>query len=71
MPVIITLQQILDEQKMSQRELSKRSGVRQMTINVMCNNTAQRIDKFHLDKICEVLNCDISDILKRVTEGEK
>lgn len=68
MTVIITLQDVLDKVGMTQRELARLTNIRPMSINEMCSNKTQRIDKDNLDKICEVLNCEISDILVRKKE---
>ena len=68
MKVIINLDKLLDNRIMSQHELSRQSGVRQATINAMCRNESKRIPLDNLANICEVLNCDISDILELKTE---
>lgn len=68
MKVIINLDKLLDNRNMSQHELSRQSGVRQATINAMCRNESKRIPLDNLANICEVLNCDISDILELKTE---
>ncbi|WP_211750444.1 helix-turn-helix transcriptional regulator [Paenibacillus sp. Marseille-Q4541] len=62
--VDIGLQQILDDQGLSQRELSRRTGVRLATIQSMCNNEVKQLTLTNLAKICEELELDIQDILK-------
>ncbi|MGM0807476.1 MAG: helix-turn-helix domain-containing protein [Bacillota bacterium] len=64
MKVIIKLDQELKKHNMSQRELSKLTGIRQPSINEMCRNQTSRIPLDNLAKICEVLRCEISDILE-------
>ncbi|MEZ7173579.1 helix-turn-helix domain-containing protein [Sporosarcina sp. OR05] len=64
MIVRITLKEILDELKISQHELSRKTGIRQPSINEMCRNQTQRLPLDNLAAICKVLNCEISDILK-------
>jgi putative transcriptional regulator len=64
MRVLMKLDQILTEKEMSQHELSRLTGIRQPSINEMCRNQTIRLPLANLAKICEVLKCDISDILK-------
>lgn len=64
MKIRITLDEYLYKINMSQRELSRLTEIRQPSINEMCRNQTQRIPLDNLAKICEVLNCDITDILK-------
>jgi putative transcriptional regulator len=64
----IMLDDVLKEFGMSQRELSRLTNIRQPSINEMCRNMTQRIDKDNLALICQVLNRDITDILRIVKE---
>lgn len=65
MAIHIQLQSLLDEKRISQRELEKLTGIKQPTINKMCQNTLLHFPLDSLDKICDVLECDISDVLTR------
>ncbi|ADU30373.1 helix-turn-helix domain-containing protein [Evansella cellulosilytica] len=64
MRVLIKLDKILNERDMSQHELSRLTGIRQPSVNEMCRNQTQRLPLDNLAKICEVLECDISDVLE-------
>lgn len=64
MKVKIKLDQRLKESKMSQHELARLTGVRQPSINEMCQNKTKRLPLDNLAAICKVLNCDISDIIE-------
>ena len=64
MKVIIKLADLLVVNKMSQHELSRRTGIRQPSINEMCRNQTVRLPLENLAKICETLDCDITDILE-------
>lgn len=57
------ISQLTEEVNISQRELSRRTGIRQPTINAMANGDAKYISVDAIAKICEVLNCDISDVM--------
>lgn len=64
MKVIIILADLLVARNMSQHELSRRTGIRQPSINEMCRNQTSRLPLDNLAKICEVLDCEITDILE-------
>ena len=56
------LSAILGEKRMSQSELSKKTGIRAATINEYYNDIWRSIKKKHIEQICKTLNCDISDL---------
>ncbi|QJD81728.1 helix-turn-helix domain-containing protein [Cohnella herbarum] len=64
MKIIIKLDQLLVERDMSQHELARLADIRQPSINEMCQNKTKRIPLDNLAKICEVLNCQITDVLE-------
>lgn len=68
MKVIIKLDKLLKEHNISQHELSRQTGIRQATVNAMYRNQSKRIPLDNLASICEVLNCDISDVLVLIKE---
>ncbi len=61
--VRIKLSRILGELRITQAELSRLTGIRKNTISNYYNEWADRISLEHLDRICEALGCDITDIL--------
>lgn len=60
----INLSTLLKERKMTQTELAKKTGVRKATINEMYWNVCEYIKLETIFKICQVLECDISDLLE-------
>lgn len=64
--VRIHLSRLLGERRMKQKELADRTGIRPTTINEMYHELVERVNLEHLDRICEVLECSISDILEYV-----
>ncbi|MBM7579992.1 helix-turn-helix domain-containing protein [Jeotgalibacillus terrae] len=64
MRVVVTLQNVLDSRSISQHQLSKLTNIPQPAINLMCNNKAVRFPLDRLAKICEALECEITDVLK-------
>jgi putative transcriptional regulator len=65
MPIRIFLSRKLGELRMSQADLSRKTGIRQNTINEMYHEMCDRVNLDYLDLICEALECDLSEILAR------
>ncbi len=59
----ITLSRKLGEMRVTQKELSEKTGIRPGTINDLYHGIADRVSLEQLDKICESLDCDLNDIL--------
>lgn len=59
----ITIKKMLDLRHMTQAELSQQTGIRPSTISLLCNNAAISFKFSHLERICAVLKCDITDII--------
>ena len=54
--------------------MARKTGIRPATICELYNEMTSRVNLEQLDKICEVLDCDLGDILVRVpnkNEGRK
>lgn len=64
MIVKIHLKNLLEERKMSQKELATKTGIRAASIHNMYYNQTQRLPLKHIAQICAVLECGISDLLK-------
>lgn len=60
----IYLSRVLGEKRWTQADLSRKTGIRPNTISELYNELIDRVNLEHLDKICEVLECDLTDILK-------
>ena len=64
MAIIIDLDVVLAQRKMSVSELSEKVGITLANISILKNNRAKAIRFSTLDKICEVLECQPGDIIK-------
>lgn len=69
--VRIHLSRILGEKRWTQADLARKTGIRPNTISEIYNELIERINLDHLDLICEVLDCDVSDILEYVPNKKK
>ena len=61
--IMIMLSRKLGELRVTQAELAAKTGIRPNTINDLFHNVAERVSLEHLDKICEALDCDLSEIV--------
>ncbi len=71
MAIRILLSRKLGELRWTQSKLAKKTGIRPNTINELYHELTERINLEHLDKICEVLDCDLSEILIREDDGKQ
>lgn len=62
----IMLSKKLGEQRWTQADLARATGIRPNTINDLYHEITDRVNLEHLDLICEALNCELSEILVRV-----
>ncbi len=66
----IKLSNLLGKHKMTQKALADLTHIRPATISKMYYEEVKRIDVKHIDNICKVFNCEISDLLEYVPEEE-
>lgn len=62
--VKIKLSKLLGEKRMSQKELSELTGIRPNTINEWYHEIVASLRVEHIDRICEVLGCSISELIE-------
>ena len=59
----MTLDAYLDQRGISRYFVSKKTGIRYDTINKYYQNKVVRYDSYILSKICDALDCNVSDII--------
>ncbi len=65
MKIRVRLKEVLKEQGMSQKELAKKTGLRESTISDICRNSRTVINFEHLARIAEVLKIvDIAELIE-------
>jgi len=67
----INLSRLLGDRRMTQAELAAKTKIRPATIHEMYHELIERVNLDYLSRICEVLDCDIIDILEYVPNKEK
>ena len=62
--IILRLDRMMVERKMSLNELAERVGISNVNLSKIKNNKVTAIRFSTLGAICEALNCDAGDILE-------
>lgn len=62
----ILLSTKLGEMKWSQADLARATGIRPNTISELYHEYTDRVNLEHLDLICEVLHCELDELIVRV-----
>ena len=69
MAIKILMSTKLGERRWTQADLARKTGIRPSTINELYHEICDRVNLDHLDRICEALECDLTDILVRIPDG--
>lgn len=61
----VILNDTLKRKNISQYKLAKDTGISAATLNNLCNNKTTSVQFVVLQKICDALKCDVTDILEK------
>ena len=67
----VILKETLEKQGKSQYWLAKETGIAQSTLSNLCANKTSKIDFLVLEKICNALDCDVTDIISVKESDDK
>ena len=70
MPIILRLDQVMADRKMSLNELSEKVGVANVNLSKLKNGRVSSISFSTLEAICDVLDCQPGDNLEFQRETE-
>ena len=62
--VRLTLDKLLEQKGITRYELAKKTGIKFQIIDNYYKNKVVRYYSYLLDKICDALDCNISDIIE-------
>ena len=62
----IQLSKLLGERRMTQKKLSELTGIRRNTINDWYHEITVSLKVEHIDRICEVLDCSVEELIEYV-----
>lgn len=65
------LSKLLGERRWTQAQLARETGIRRATINELYNELSDRVSLEHLDRICEALDCDITQLLEYIPNTQR
>ncbi len=68
MPIVVNIDVMMAKRKISAGELAERIGITPANLSILKNNKAKAIRFSTLEKLCEALDCQPSDILEYVKE---
>ena len=66
--VKIKLSELVGKEKMTQKSLAELANMRRATVSKMYYEEIKRIDIKHINNICRVFNCKISDLLEYIPD---
>ncbi|WP_300855414.1 helix-turn-helix transcriptional regulator [uncultured Clostridium sp.] len=69
--VKIHLSKLLGEKRWTQADLARKTGIRPNTISEIYNELIERINIDHIDKICDVLECDVCDLMEHIPKKKE
>lgn len=70
MPIILRLDRVMADRKMSLNELSEKVGVANVNLSKLKNGHVSAIRFSTLEAICDVLDCQPGDILEFRRNGD-
>lgn len=71
MPIILRLDRVMADRKMSLNELSEKVGVANVNLSKLKNGHVSAIRFSTLEAICDVLDCQPGDILEFRRDGKE
>lgn len=67
----VKLSRIMGDRRINQSQLAKRTGIRPNTISELYADFADRVSLDQLDRICDALECDLSELLVYTPKAQK
>jgi len=57
---------LMGEKKLKIVDVARETGLNRNTVTLLYKETAQRIDLEAIDKLCELFQCEVGDLLEKV-----
>ena len=71
MAIRVRLRELLEQRGMAQTELQAKTGLGYSTINALYHGKTDRVEFATLDVLCDVLDCEIGDLLERESKPKR
>jgi putative transcriptional regulator len=66
--ILFKLKDLLHERGMNQRDCHRKTSVDKNTINAYYNGFAKRLNVTDLNKMCDALECELSDLIEYIPD---
>ncbi|QOR37459.1 helix-turn-helix transcriptional regulator [Billgrantia diversa] len=63
------LARLMGERKMKIVDVARETGLNRNTVTLLYRETAQRIDLEALEKLCQLFDCEVGELLEYVPEN--
>lgn len=60
------LSRLMGERKLKVVDVARETGLHRHTITALYKETAQRVEIESIDKLCELFDCSVGELLERV-----
>lgn len=60
------LARLMGERKMKVMDVARETGLHRNTITLLYKETAQRIDLEAIDKLCDLFDCEVGQLLEKI-----
>jgi putative transcriptional regulator len=60
------LARLMGEHKMKIADVSRDTGLNRNTVTLLYNETAQRVELDAIEKLCNLFNCEVSDLFEKI-----
>ena len=59
---------LMGERKLKIVDVARETGLNRNTVTLLYKETAQRIDLEAIDKLCELFECEVGELLEKVAD---
>lgn len=59
------LSRLMGERKMKIADVARQTGLNRNTVTLLYKETATRVDLEAIDKLCELFECEVGELLER------
>lgn len=59
------LARLMGERKMKVMDVARETGLNRNTVTLLYKEKAQRVDFETIEKLCDLFDCDVGDLLER------
>lgn len=60
------LARLMGERKLKIVDVARETGLNRNTVTLLYKETAQRIDLDAIDKLCDLFECEVADLLEKI-----